>query len=416
MAATLAEPAVLAAAKDALYPAIGEASSAHYAVTETQFTVDEWGDWSIPADIRDRLAPYNAVRLASGEPDLLGVGIPAVEVLDAAAADTPVVAVEAKGRTRLSGPVDVARGIEQAHSHLPTVNLGFVAAPTDSITETDRALARSLDVGVVAVADAESADLLEPPRVTGAGDLSTDVEAIRFQARTHGLTAGSFPVNHPKNYLGYALALAADGDTKVVYETNVIGIADAGRRGAILLGLVADRPDGDALTHAGAEVVRFARRRHGSVRAALEEFDSWSRKRQRFTEYAPRWAQFARAVTTTYEPARLLVEALENLHAAGHEAPTLPVLARRAVELDRPLAVEVFFAEGSRAAVLTREGDLVEAALEDPAVYKSGLHFQFKALLYHVGILTSRGTDDAEAALADVWRLEEPVGVSTDTY
>lgn len=38
MAATLAEPVVLAAAKDALYPTVGGDSN-RYAVTETQFTV-----------------------------------------------------------------------------------------------------------------------------------------------------------------------------------------------------------------------------------------------------------------------------------------------------------------------------------------------------------------------------------------
>lgn len=44
---------------------------------------------------------------------------------------------------------------------------------------------------------------------------------MRLQATTHRLTDGSFPVNHPKNYLGYALALAADGDTDAVYADNV---------------------------------------------------------------------------------------------------------------------------------------------------------------------------------------------------
>jgi len=32
---------------------------------------------------------------------------------------------------------------------------------------------------------------------------------VRLQATTHRLTDGSFPVNHPKNYRGYALAQAA---------------------------------------------------------------------------------------------------------------------------------------------------------------------------------------------------------------
>ncbi|MFA1610766.1 hypothetical protein [Halobellus rubicundus] len=405
--ATLAEPAVLAAAKDALYPDLDDRDD-QYAVTETQFTAEAWGGWSIPDDVRERLRPFNAIRLDSGEPDLLGVGLPAGEVLDASVASAPVVAVEAKGH-REHAPADVARGIEQAHSRLSEVNLGYVAAPAESVTETARSLARELNVGVVGVESEAAATVLEPPRVTGAGEFSTGVEAVRFRARTHRLTDGSFPVNHPKNYLGYPLALAADADTEAVYEDRVIRLVGDGRRGAILLGLVEGRGV-DRLTHLGREVVRFARAECGSVESALAEFDAWTGKSTRFTELAPRWAQLARSVAMGYEPTRLVVEALERLHADGVRPATLPDLAATACEINRPLAVEVFFTEGGRDAVLERDGTLRAEALDDPGVYKSGIHFQYKAQLYHVGLVTDRGTDDKAAALADPWALEHPVG------
>ncbi|MFB6090012.1 MAG: hypothetical protein ABEJ97_03045 [Halobellus sp.] len=405
--ATLAEPAVLAAAKDALYPDLDDRDD-RYAVTETQFTADTWGGWSIPDDVRERLRPFNSIRLESGEPDLLGVGLPAGEVLDGSVASAPVVAVEAKGR-RESGAVDVARGIEQAHARLSEVNLGYVAAPATSVTETARSLARELNVGVVGVEDGGTAALLEPPRVTGAGDVSTGVEAIRFRARTHRLTDGSFPVNHPKNYLGYPLALAVDGDTEAAYEDYVIRLVGDGRRGAVLLGLVEGRGV-ERLTHLGREVVRFARSECGSVEAALAEFDDWTGRSTRFTELAPRWAQLARSVTMGYEPTRLIVDALERLHADGVRPATLPEVAAAACAINRPLAIEVFFSEGGRDAVLDRDGELREAALDDPRAYKSGIHFQYKAQLYHVGLVTERGTDDKAAALSDPWALEHPVG------
>jgi len=63
--ATLAEPAVLAAAKGALYPDL-ETRDDQYAVTESQFTADSWGGWSVPDDVRDRLRPFNSIRLESG--------------------------------------------------------------------------------------------------------------------------------------------------------------------------------------------------------------------------------------------------------------------------------------------------------------------------------------------------------------
>ena len=409
MAATLAEPVVLAAAKEALYPDI-ENRPSRYAVTDTQFSVATWGDWTIPTAVHERLRPFNAIRLHSGEPDLLAVGLPQADVLDAEAARSPVVAVEAKGDTSGAGSANVAVGIEQVHSRLSEVNLGYVAAPMAGVTETARSLARDLNVGVVGVHPDETVEFVEPARVTGAGEFSTGIEAIRFSASTHRLTEGSFPVNHPKNFLGYALAVAADADTRETYAEHVIRAVSGGRRGAILLGLVDDRSDGDYLTHLGAEVVRFARQEHGSVSAALERFATWKRRSTRFTELAPRWAQLARSVTMQYEPTRLVVDALEGLDRDGMDRATLPELFARACRLNKPLAVEVFVTGGRREDVLTPDGDLDESALGSPGIYKAGAYFQFKAQLYHVGLLTAGGKDDGEAALADEWRLEQPVG------
>lgn len=220
MAAPFAEPAVLAAAKEALYPDLNTNSN-QYAVTETQFTTATWGNWEIPDDLRRRLEPYNTLRLASGEPDLLGVGLPAVGVLNANIATTPVAVIEAKGHNSNPSKADVHTGINQAHGHLSEVNLGYMAAPLQSITDQARALARSLNIGIIGIDNTHAGTLVEPARVTGVGDFSTTIDAIRFQATTHQLTDGSFPVNHPKNYLGYALALAADGDTDEVYSEYV---------------------------------------------------------------------------------------------------------------------------------------------------------------------------------------------------
>ncbi|OYR58066.1 hypothetical protein DJ83_15640 [Halorubrum ezzemoulense] len=409
MVASLAEPTVLAAAKDTLYPDI-ETSPDQYAVTETQFTQSTWGGWTIPQALRERLAPYNTIRLAAGEPDLLGVGMPATKVLNGDAATTPVTVIEAKGHNSDPAAADVARGIAQAHNHLPEVNLGYVAAPAPSITDTARAQARNLNVGVIAVDDSDSARVIEPARVTGAGEFSTTIDAVRLQATTHRLTDGSFPVNHPKNYLGYALAVAVDGDTETVYVDNVINAISGGRRGAILLNLVNDQPNGDSLTHLGAEVVRFGRDQHGSVTAALAEFDTWTGRSTRFTELAPRWAQLARSVAIQYEPTRLIISALERLHQSGTRDATLADVALEAARINQPLAVEVFFTQHRRDDVLTADGDINEAVLTDPTVYKSGIHFQFKYQLYHLGILTTGGTDDKKTVLSNTWRLEQAVG------
>ncbi|UPV99972.1 hypothetical protein M0R88_15825 [Halorussus gelatinilyticus] len=410
MAATLTEPTVLAAAKDTLYPDL-DTSTDHYAVTETQFTKPTWGGWEIPEDLRRRLAPYNTIRLTDGEPDLLGVGMPALEVLNADAATTPVTIIEAKGHNSDPGAADVRQGINQAHGHLSEVNIGYVAAPIQSISDQARALARDLNIGVIGVESPHDATLVEPARVTGIGDFSTTIDAIRFQATTHRLTEGSFPVNHPKNYLGYALALAADGDTPDVYSEHVINSVSGGRRGAILLGLVDNRPAGETLTHLGAEVVRFARNQHGSVAAALEEFASWKGRSTPFTDLAPRWAQLARSVAIQYDPTRLIIEALERLHQRGIKPATIDAVVREACRINQPLTVEVFFTQARREDVLTADGDIDEPMLSDPRVYKSGIHFQFKYHLRHIGLLTEGGTDDKDEVLSNEWALNQTVGL-----
>ncbi|UWG47823.1 Uncharacterized protein HSRCO_1542 [Halanaeroarchaeum sp. HSR-CO] len=341
--------------------------------------------------------------------------MPALEVLNADAATTPVTVIEAKGHNSDPSAADVKTGINQAHGHLSEVNIGYVAAPIQSITDQARALARDLNIGVIGVESPYDATLVEPARVTGVGDFSITIDAIRFQATTHQLTEGSFPVNHPKNYLGYALALAADGDTRDIYAEHVINSVSGGRRGAILLGLVDNRPDGETLTHLGAEVVRFARTQHGTVDAALDEFASWKGRPTRFTELAPRWAQLARSVAIQYEPTQLIVEALERLHQRGINSATIDDVVHEACRINQPLAVEVFITQSRREDVLTADGDIDESVLTDPTVYKSGIHFQFKYHLRHIGLLTEGGTDDKTAVLTNEWALEHPVDLEVIT-
>lgn len=79
--------------------------------------------------------------------------------------------------------------------------------------------------------------------------------------------------------------------------------------------------------------------------------------------------------------------------------------------MNQPLAVEVFFTQNRRDDVLTADGDINNSVLDDPTIYKSGIHFQFKFQLYHLGILTTGGTDGKTAASTDPWRLEQAVSL-----
>lgn len=190
----------------------------------------------------------------------------------------------------------------------------------------------------------------------------------------------------------------------------MINSVSGGRRGAILLGLVDNQPGGETLTHLGAEVVRFARSQHGTVAAALNEFASWKRRSTRFTMLAPRWAQLARSVAIQYEPTQLIIEALERLHQRGIKPATIDAVVREACCINQPLAVEVFVTQSKREDVLTADGDIDESVLTDPTVYKSGIHFQFKYHLRHIGLLTEGGTDDKDEVLSNEWALNQAAG------
>ncbi|MFC6836093.1 hypothetical protein [Halomarina ordinaria] len=407
----LSEPTVLAHAKRRLFP--GDERDT-YAVVDTQFSTDYWlpGQRITPA-VREALAPFNHVRMGSGYPDLVGVRAlePDLLAVERFGDEPPLVAIEAKGYTQ-GGTVDTERGIVQAYDRLHEANAAYVAVPNAAVTRTDRTLARELNVGVLGVHADGRVEPLEIPRVVG--NRSTgETTAIRFQASAQGVANASFGLNHPKNYLGYPLALYADGPTDdLLREYRVVGAVDDARRGAAFLDLVDERPEGVTLTALGREVVRFARSHYGSAESALAEFENWYRSSRRFVELAPRWGQLARRVVFAYPATHLIVEELQHMHEDGFADPSLVDLVEYLHQLHPSFTVELFVRgdESVRRRVLTPDGDLRRSALEDGTVYHSPTVFQLKAMLYHVGLLTERGREPNRLdPTDDVWALREPV-------
>jgi hypothetical protein len=408
-AADLPEPTVLAHAKRRLFP---DDDADSYAVADTQFSTDEWlAGERIDPGVRETLAPFNHVRLGGGYPDLVGVralddDLIAVERLGD---QPPLVAVEAKGYADGRG-VDTERGIVQAYDRLHEANAAYLAAPATAVSETDRTLARELNVGVLGVTVEGAVEPLEVPRVVG-NRTTTEATAIRFQASAQGVADQSFGLNHPKNYLGYPLAHHAPGPTDALLaEYHVVRVADDARRGAAFLGLVEDEPGGVALTPLGREVVRFTKARYGSVETALAEFEEWHGSHRRFYDLAPEWGQLARRVVYDYPATQLLVEELQHVHDDGIAEPTLVDLVVYLHELHPTFTAELFVKGGEavRRRVLTAEGELREGALEDGTVYHSPTVFQLKAMLYHAGILTERGSEPHRMEpTEDVWALRE---------
>ncbi len=427
-ATTLSEPHVLAHTKQRLFP---EETTDSYAVVDTQFSADYWlADQPIEPAIREALAPFNHVHVGGGYPDLVGVRTLESDLLavERFGENPPLIAVEAKGYTTANsnataaanttatttGSVDTQRGIVQAYDRLHEANVAYLAAPTAAISQTDRSLARELNVGILGVDTSGRVEPLEVPRLVG-NRTTGEATAIRFQASAQGVTDRSFSLNHPKNYLGYPLAHAAAGPTDELLESyKIVRATEAARRGAAFLDLIDDGPAGVTLTPLGQEVVRFARRRYGSVESALEEFAGWYRSSKRFIDLAPAWGQLARQVVFAYPATGLVVSELQCLHADGERERSLVDLVEYLHVLHPSFTVELFIRsdETVRRQVLTPAGDLRREALESGHVYHSPTVFQLKAMWYHTGILTDRGAEPSRLdPLEDVWALREPVFV-----
>jgi hypothetical protein len=412
-AASLPEPQVLAHAKRRLFPDEGGDADDSYAVCDTQFATDEWlRGRSIPSEVRESLAPFNHVRVGTGYPDLVGVRTLESDLLAVDRFDNrpPLVAVEAKGHDD-AGRVDVERGVVQAYDRLHGANAAYVAAPATAISGAARTLARQLNVGVLGVDVDGVVEPVETPRVVGTRT-ADDATAIRFQATAQGVANASFGLNHPKNYLAYPLAVHASGDAEALVADHVVRAVDDARRGAAFLGLIEERPDRVVTTPLGAEVVRFATRRHGSPAAALPAFEAWAGSRRRFVDLAPEWGQVTRRVVWAYPATHLLVTELQTMYDDGIRAPSLVDVVEWLHVQHPTFAVELFVrgTDGARSRVLDGDGSLRRDALRDGDVYHSPTVFQLKAMLFHAGLLAERGAEPHRLdPVTDDWRLRNPV-------
>ena len=407
----LAEPQVLAHTKSRLFRDSAESNT--YTVCDTQFAMDEWiSGRSITSEIRERLAPFNHVRVGSGYPDLVGVGTLEDDLLavERFGDHPPLVAIEAKGYTEAE-TVDVERGIIQAYDRLHEANAAYVAAPSPAISRSARTLARELNVGVLGVDSDGVVEPFEVPRIVG-NRTSDDATAIRFQATAQGVADRSFGLNHPKNYLAYPLALYHPDDTETVLTERVVKAVDDARRGATFLGLIEERPNRVNLTPLGEEVVRFALHRYESVDAALRVFEDWQGSRTRFCDLAPEWGLLIRRVVWTYPATQLLVEELQTMHDDGVCEPSLVDLVEWLHVQHPTFTVELFLrgTDDVRSRVLDADGNLQVDELEDGNVFHSPTVFQLKAMLYHAGVLTDRGAEPHWLdPTNDPWTLREPL-------
>lgn len=407
---TLIEPRVLAEAKEFLLPPGPEHG---YAMVDSQFKTDSWGQAVVEESIRSDLEPINSLQMASGQPDAI-LAPPKPETYRGDIADTvtvlPLAVIEAKGETTQNRPNTTRAAITQAHAHLQEANLGFAAVPYSSISQTDRSLAQELNVGLLAVAE-NDVEIVEKPRLVGTETTPT-VETLRFHARLGGTAVESLKKNHPKNALGYVLAVQHPEDTENVFEDYVIASVSDARLDSAALGLVSMSVEGLRLTLAGKEAVRTIRYHYGGIESALEEVDNLTGSSSRFIDGCPVMGTVVRQSLLSYPPTQVLMEILGDLANQGYPEPNLAQVAK-AVAAEHPdFALDLFVSTRfeDRKAILTDHSDssLDKSMFENGDIYSTHTTFQYKAMLYHVGLLTERGTDTKSELdpTSEVWALE----------
>lgn len=409
-AGELTEPAVLAATKQELFTPEPDNG---YVVADTQFAQEQWvDDRIIDKETKSVLAPFNHIRVGSGYPDLVGVSHLDDNLLavDRLGDGPPLIAIESKGYTQTTG-VDIEGGVLQAYDRLHEANVAYVSAPLEAITQSERTLARELNVGVLGIDVDGASHVLERPRIIG-NRTADEATALGFQAGAQGVTNKSFGLNHPKNYLAVPLAVYHDDETETLVDNHVVSAVNDAMRGALFLGLVVEAGPKFQLTTLGQEVVRFALREYDDIDSAFQQFEGWQRSRKRFIDIAPQWGQLTRRVVFDYPATELLVTELQQMHDDGFEAPALIELVQWLHTQHPTFTVELFIRgdEGIRERVLTGDGNIRDHTLTDGNIYHSPTIFQLKAMLYHAGILTERGSEPANINPAtDVWKLREPL-------
>jgi len=406
----LIEPNVVAEAKDFLLPSDSESG---FAVVDAQFKTDAWGDQPIAESIRSRLEPLNSLRMSGGHPDaILAPPKPGTYRgdIEDAVITLPLAIIEAKGETEHNNQNSTRVAITQAHGHLPEANVGFAAVLGGYISENDRSLARELNIGLLAIDD-RGVDVVEKSRLVGTETTPT-AKTVRFHARLGGTAVESLKKNHLKNALGYALALQHSGTTEDVFRHYVIQSVDDARLDAMALGLVSKSAEGPKLTPSGREAVRTVRYHHDGIEPALEHIDDLSGSGRRFIDACPVMGTVVRQVLLSYPPTQVLVDTLGELAEAGNTEPSLAEVARAVATENPNFALDLFVSTKSedRERILSDTDDEVVdcSAFAVGQVYSTHTMFQYKAMLYHVGLVTERGTGTKSELdpSTDIWALE----------
>ena len=159
--------------------------------------------------------------------------------------------------------------------------------------------------------------------------------------------------------------------------------------------------DSITITNLGREVVTVGRDRYGSRTAALQTLRSLFRKSTLFVEEIPSWTDIAQKVMLNQPGIARLIDLMQEIHAdRNDDIFPLPVLVQEIYHRNSDFAKECFIAINERDRLQrfdleSRGSDSTPATLWERQLYRTSTVHQFKSMLCHSGILTTKGRERA---------------------
>lgn len=219
----------------------------------------------------------------------------------------------------------------------------------------------------------------------------------------------SLGLNHPKNFLGYTLAVA-ESDTQaeeLLDQNSIVRAYSDARNGAEDLGLIKGDSTGNSVTVTplGERVVAFAQAEYGGTLDGLRRLGKLYGSSKRFVTAQPEWEDIVQTILLNESEIAELIEYLREFtrHRTESGSTILPlsVLFAELYRHDKQFAEDMFLrteAVETVSSLSIPPTDILSAAdlpneLDEPSLYYGPTIHHLKSILYHAGILTTPGTN-----------------------
>lgn len=208
-----------------------------------------------------------------------------------------------------------------------------------------------------------------------------------------------FRLNHPKNYLGVPIAIAATDPAETLIADHLVSMLKEVTAGAEDLDLITRHKK---LTARGTWFLTAIDEQFKTPQAALREFDAESNTR--FCEAFPELTPIAQAVFASQPHITALLESLSS-----HSEFTLPEITAELATASPEAAENIFIGNSDAIDLSPSEqpnSNSSHLGATDSIEYRTGTTLQLKSLLYHLGILTDSGVKSTNhVPKDDIWAL-----------